>query len=300
MAVDLPDEGPDEGPEPQRTPRPTPMTFDAVAFLSQTLDNGGADDGIASGFPSVDTLLGGGFRRGDLVVIGGDVGCGKSALALGMALRVTESGGAVAVFSGELSADRLTERALAIQGRVRVDDLRHARLDDTQHATVATAALHLRERPLMLSHLPPNGVSGLSDLLIEYLGLDLVVVDPLQSLAVGQRAMEEELAQAMRDLKGLAVRRNCVVLVVSHLIHSVRGREDARPRLEDFGAHGAIRQLSDVVLGIFREEMYDSANDVDGAAEVHVLKNRGGPTGYADLYFYKRWLRFEDMVEPDR
>lgn len=296
MAVDLPDEGSNA----PRTPQPTSATFDAVAYLSQTLNNGGADDGVVSGFPSVDALLGGGFRRGDLVVIGGDVGCGKSSLALGMALRVAEGGGAVAVFSGELSADRLTERALVIQGRVKVDDLRHARLDENQHSAVAAAALRLRERPLMLSHLPPNGVAGLSDLLIEYLGLDLVVIDPLQSLAVGQHPQEEELAQVLRDLKGLAVRRNCVVLVVAHLAHSVRGRDDPRPRLDDFGALGLVRQLADVVMSVYREEMYDATNDVDGAAEVHVLKHRGGGTGYADLYFYKRWLRFEDMVEPDR
>ena len=304
MAVDLPDEGaPDPGPSDPgaaRSPRPTPTSFDAVAYLSQSLDAGGADDGVACGFPSVDALLGGGFRRGDVVVIGGDTGCGKSALALGMALRVAEAGGAVALFSGELSADRLTERALAIQGRVRIDELRHARLDEAQHASVAAAALRLREHPPMLSHLPPNGVSGLSDLLIEYLGLDLVVVDPLQSMATGRLAMEEELAQAVRDLKGLAVRRNCVVLLVSHLAHPVRGRPDPRPRLDDFGAMGAVRQIADVVLGVYREEMYDAANDVDGAAEVHVLKHRGGATGYADLYFYKKWLRFEDMVEPDR
>lgn len=296
MAVDLPD----EGSSAPRTPQPTSSTFDAVAYLSQTLKNGGADDGVASGFPSVDALLGGGFRRGDLVVIGGDVGCGKSSLALGMALRVAEGGGAVAVFSGELSAYRLTERALAIQGRVKVDDLRHARLDENQHSAVAAAALRLRERPLMLSHLPPNGVAGLSDLLIEYLGLDLVVIDPLQSLAIGQHPQEEELAQVLRDLKGLGVQRNCVVLVVAHLAHSVRGRDDPRPRLDDFGALGIVRQLADVVMSVYREEMYDATNDVDGAAEVHVLKHRGGGTGYADLYFYKRWLRFEDMVEPDR
>ncbi len=296
MAVDLPD----EGSKSPSVPPPTSSTFDAVEYLSQKLNNGGSEDGIASGFPSVDALLGGGFRRGDLVIIGGDVGCGKSSLALGMSLRVAEENGAVAVFSGELSADRLTERALAIQGRVKVDDLRNARLDENQHATVAAAALRLRERPLMLSHLPPNGVTGLSDLLIEYLGLDLVVVDPLQSLAVGHNPQEEELAQVLRELKGLAVRRNCVVVVVAHLTHSVRGRDDPRPRLDDFGALGIVRQLSDVVMSVYREEMYDAANDVDGAAEVHVLKNRGGGTGYADLYFYKRWLRFEDMVEPDR
>ena len=146
----------------------------------------------------------------------------------------------------------------------------------------------------------PIWVNGLSDLLIQHLGLELLVVDPLQSLALGVLGTEEELAQSVRALKGLAVRLNCAVLLVSHLGASVRGREDPRPRLDDFGALGAVRQLADVVLSLYREEMYDASRDVDGAAELHVLKNRGGSLGYADLYFYKQWLRFEDMVEPDR
>mgnify|MGYP000564594213 CR=1 FL=1 len=93
---------------------------------------------------------------------------------------------------------------------------------------------------------------------------------------------------------------DCAVLLVSHLAHSVRERSDPRPQLDDFGALGTMRQLGDVVLALYREEMYDASHDVDGAAEVHVLKQKGGALGYADLYFYKRWLRFEDMVEPDR
>lgn len=288
----------DRSDSPQQPP--PPRVLDAAAYLEGMLDAGGAGDTVPTEFPSVDNLLGGGFRRGDLVVLGGDVGSGKSALALAIALRAAAAGRSAALFSGELSAPRLLERALAVQGRVRVDELRHARLDEEQQVAVGAAALVMRRSAPMLSYLPPNGFPGLSDLLIEHLGLDLLVIDPLQSLAMGSRGTEEELAQAVRDLKGLAVRRDCAVLLVSHLAHSVRERSDPRPQLDDFGALGTMRQLGDVVLALYREEMYDTSHDVDGAAEVHVLKQKGGALGYADLYFYKRWLRFEDMVEPDR
>lgn len=281
-------------------PARAPGVLDAAAYLEATAVAGGAGDTLSCGFPSVDTLLGGGIRRGDLVVLGGDVGCGKSSLALGIALRASWAGRGVALFSGELSAERLLERSLAIQGRARLDDVRSGRLDEGTYASVAAAALAMRASPPLLSYLPPNGMPGMSDLLIEHLGLDLLVVDPLQSLARGALPMEEELAQAVRDLKGMAVRRHCAVLLVSHLAIPVRARDDPRPRLDDFGALGSVRQLADVVLALYREELYETSRDVDGAAELHVLKHRGGGTGYADLYFYKQWLRFEDMVEPGR
>jgi replicative DNA helicase len=87
------------------------------------------------------------------------------------------------------------------------------------------------------------------------------------------------------------------VLVVCHVGHPLRDRSDARPTLEDFGALGSVKQHADVVLGLYREELYTPDADVEGAAELHVLKNRGGTSGYADLYFYRRWLRFEDVNE---
>jgi replicative DNA helicase len=275
-------------------------SFDAAAYLEGIDAAGGRSDGIPTGFPSVDTLLGGGPRRGDLVVLGGDDGSGKSALAMAMALRAASNEYDAALFSGELSTERLFERALAMEGRARVDDLRNGRLDEATRSAVGAAALRLRDRAPLLSPLAPNGIAGLSDLLIPYLGLDFIVVDPLQSLALGRQPQEEELAHAVRELKALAVRRQCAVLLVVHLSRSVRGRPDPRPTLDDFGALGAVRHHADIVLGLYREELYDAAKDVDGAAELHVLKNRNGPPGWADLFFYKRWLRFEDMIEADR
>src|SRR3954453_17904477 len=100
---------------------------------------------IPTGFPSVDRLLGGGFRRGDLIALGGDVASGKSALALAMALRIAESGRGAAVFSGEMSRERLMERALAIEGRAKIDDLRAGSMDELSRAAVGAAAIRLRE-----------------------------------------------------------------------------------------------------------------------------------------------------------
>ena len=104
----------------------------------------------------------------------------------------------------------------------------------------------------------------------------------------------------MRDLKLLAVESDIALIVTTQLTELPRDRADMRPRLTDYGALGAIGEHADVVLGLFREEMYDSARGIDGATELIVNKNRNGGTGYADLYFYKKWMRFEDMLDPDR
>jgi replicative DNA helicase len=129
--------------------------------------------------------------------------------------------------------------------------------------------------------------------------LDLIVVDPLQWLARGAGNTEEELADAIRQLKLLALEQHVPIFTTSHLPH-LAARDDRRPSLDDFGALGAVKQHADVVLALFREDMYDRRREIEGATELLVRKNRNGGTGYADLYFYAQWMRFEDMVDPDR
>src|SRR2546427_2328768 len=104
-------------------------------------------DTVPTGFPSIDRILGGGLRRRDLVVLGGDIGSGKSALALGLALRTAQQGTGVALFSGEMDEERLMERALAIEGRATVDELRTAKLNDQTRAGIGGAAVRPRDPP---------------------------------------------------------------------------------------------------------------------------------------------------------
>ncbi|MDH5234612.1 MAG: DnaB helicase C-terminal domain-containing protein [Gemmatimonadota bacterium] len=261
-------------------------------------DGSAAGDGIRTGFPSIDRWLGGGVRPGDLVVLGGDVGSGKSALALAIAMRAALEGTRVAFLTGEMTVERVMERALALEGRARVDDLRQGRLDELTRAGVGAAALRLRDHAPLFEVLPPKGLETLQSRVAE-LDVHLLVVDSLQSLAGGSRSQDEELAAAVRFLKSMAVERGVCVLVTAQLPAWER-RADPRPTLEDFGAMGAVKQQADVVMALFREEMYSPGYGVEGATELLVRKNRNGTTGYVDLYFYKQWLRFEDMLDPDR
>lgn len=279
--------------------RSSGRSFDATTYLESMAEGGTRADTVPTGFPSADALLGGGLRRGDLVVLGGDIGSGKSALAMAFAVRAAARGASVGYLSGEMTVERLTERALAMEGRVTVDELRNGSLDDETHASVAAASIRLRDRAPVFAHMADTGVPGVSDFTVEHLGLELLVVDCLQSMATGATILDEELARATRELKELAIRRGTTILLVSHMAIPPRGRPDPRPRLEDFGALGAVRQHADVLLAIFREELYAPARDIEGASELHVLKNRNGGVGYVDLYYYSKWLRFEDMVEPE-
>lgn len=264
-------------------------------------------DTVPTGFGSLDKLLGGGLRCRDLVLLGGDIGAGKSALALGIALRVAQQQLGVALVSGEMDEERLMERALAVEGRVTVDELRAAKMSDQTRAGIGGAAVRLRGLPLTMLPLAAGDFDAVFDRLDRIGQLSLVVVDYLQLVPPpaggkggGRPTQDEDTALVLRHLKALAFKRRVALLVVAQLPRFQAERDDPRPTLDDFGVLGAAKQHADVVLSIFREEMYNPGGGVEGATELLVLKNRNGPTGFVDLYFYRRWMRFEDMLDPDR
>ncbi len=274
-----------------------------ISPLSQLLrridarsDGAPTNDTISTGFPSIDQLLGGGFRTGDLAVLGGDVGSGKSALALAVAMRAMLSGVPAAYYTGEMSVERVLERMLALEGRARIDDLRRGTLDEGTRASAGAAALRLRDVSPMVERLPAT-VEQLGESIAARGGARLVVIDGLQSLGAGRLAQDEELAAAVRALKAAALQSELALLLLAHLPNLDRSRPDRRPTLDDFGALHAPKQHADVVLALYREEMYQGGLSVEGATELLALKNRSGPTGYVDLYFYKHWMRFEDLLE---
>ncbi|MBM4193481.1 MAG: hypothetical protein FJ202_03755 [Gemmatimonadetes bacterium] len=257
-------------------------------------------DTFAAGFPSVDKWLGGGIRSGDLVVIGGESGVGKSALALAMALRMAQDGTNAAFFTGEMSVERVMERVLAIEGRARIDDIRSGALDEVTRSAVGAAAIRLRDGAPVIDVIPYGGLQTFGDALRRTLDVRVAFVDPIQSLTLGARDKAEELAAVVQGLKSVAVASGIALVVITDLPEVGPGRQNPRPALGDFGALGAVKQYADVVLGVYREEMHNPGTGVEGATELLILKNRNGGTGYVDLYFYKQWLRFEDMLDPDR
>lgn len=257
-------------------------------------------DTVPTGFPSLDRLLGGGLRQRDLVVLGGDVGSGKSALALAIALRAAAAGYPVSFFSGEMDEDRLMERALALAARITVDDMRSATLSEAQRAAAGAAALRYRDLEL---HIHPIVGRDFDQALAPAWDEQpaLVVVDYLQLVPppLSRHTQDEDSASAVRALKALALDRQVACLVVAQLPRLIADRPDPRPSLDDFGVLGTVKQHADLALAIYREEMYDPGAGVEGATELIVAKNRNGPTGFIDLYFYQQWMRFEDMLDPD-
>ena len=272
-----------------------------VAELDERLAGAPATDTVSTGFASLDRLLAGGPRRRDLVVLAGDVGSGKSALGLGIAIRAAAAGTPTMYFSGEMGPERVMERALALEAKVSVDELRQGRLDDGNRAAVGAAAIRLRDTPLLVKPLLGTDFTEVSEALEIVPRRQLLVVDSLQLTTPPRPAarLEERTAQAIRALKALAVERDLVVLVTAQLPHLKATRPDPRPTLDDLGALGAIKQNADVVLMIYREEMYRPGQGVEGATELILAKNRNGPSGFVDLYFYPRWLRFVDMLDAD-
>lgn len=259
-------------------------------------------DTIPTGFPSLDQMLGGGLRKQDLVILAGDVGSGKSALGLGIAIRTALKGTPTAYLSGEMTEERLMERALALEGRASVDAIRSGDLDDMTRASVGAAAVRLRGLPLQVRPLVGSSFAEVEQVLDTVPRRSLVIVDYLQMVAPPQDVamVDERVAAAARALKGLALEREVAVLALAQLPKHGAKRRDPRPSLDDLGGLGAVKQHADVVLAIYREEMYRPGGGVEGATELIVAKNRNGPTGFVDLYFYRAWMRFEDMLDPER
>jgi replicative DNA helicase len=246
-------------------------------------------------------MLGGGLRRQDLVILCGDIGSGKSSLGLGIAIRSALAGTPTTYLSGEMTEDRLMERMLALEGRASIDGLRTGRLDDATRSAVAAAAVRLRDIQLQFKALSGQAFREVEEALDAVPRRALLVVDSLQMVGTEQpvQAAEEIAAGAARALKALALDRDVTVLALAHLPRHRATRRDPRPTLDHLGALGAVKQHADVVLAIYREEMYRPGGGVEGATELIVAKNRNGPTGFVDLYFYRQWLRFEDMLDPE-
>ena len=110
---------------------------------------------------------------------------------------------------------------------------------------------------------------------------------------------QEDAAASVRALKALTLDRDVACLAVTQLPNFDPNRTDPRPTLEDFGAAGTVKQIADVVLAIYREEMYNPGGGVEGATELLLAKNRNGPTGFIDLYFRPFCMKFEDMLDPE-
>ncbi len=255
-----------------------------------------APDLVTTGYPSLDRLLAGGLRRGELTIIGGDVGAGKTALALGIAIRAAVAGYPVLILTHESNMERCWERLVSAESGVTHIAMRTGVLPNGGADALRSAADVLRRLPITVEPAPNTPV-----LLGERLDMAelpaLVIIDGLAGLDMPPRPLAEAQAQAIRIAKRTAVEQDVAVLLTAPLLSDRAVVPPPRPRLSEYGMLGTAAAVADAVLSIFREALYDDAPDVSGAFEVHLLKHRSAPATFADLYIEPGAGRVEDLIE---
>ncbi len=257
--------------------------------------------GVSTGYGKLDELTSG-FQKSDLIIIAARPSMGKTALALNIAqYAAIEQNVPVAVFSLEMSKEQLAFRMLASESRVDAQRLRKGFLGEMDWPKLTMAAGRLSEALLYIDDTPAISVLEMkakARRLKAEGGLGLIILDYLQLMRGRDQNMprEQEISDISRSLKSLAKELDVPVVALSQLNRQVESRSDRRPHLADLRESGAIEQDADVIMFIYRDEVYNKSEDNPerGFAEIDVGKQRNGPTGTIKLTFLKEYTRFEN------
>jgi replicative DNA helicase len=259
--------------------------------------------GVPSGFPDLDQLTAG-FQPGDLIIVAARPSMGKTALALNMAFNAAYTSRVpVGFFSLEMSKEQLVRRLLSTVGEIDASHLRRAFLTNEEWQKLQEAASFLLECPIYIDDTPAASVLEVRSKARRLRAEDklgLVIVDYLQLMKGGPNAnsREQEISEISRSLKALAKELGVPVVALSQLSRKVEDRKPKIPELADLRESGAIEQDADVILFIYRDEVYQENSPEKGQARILLKKQRNGPTGEFRLAFRGLYTRF-DSFEPE-
>ncbi len=254
--------------------------------------------GVPTGFIDLDKLLGG-LQRSDLIFIAARPSVGKTSLALSVARNAARRGKHVAIFSLEMSAEQVVQRLVAAETGIDSQRLRLGTLKDDEWELFHQATGKLAELPIFIDDTPSITALQLrtkARRLDSEHGIDLIVIDYLQ-LMVGDSHTDnrvQEVSYISRSLKGLARELNVPLISCSQLSRAVEQRTDKKPVLADLRESGSLEQDADVVMFIYRDEMYHPDTQLQHIAEIIVSKHRNGPVGTVQLFFRNRLAQFLD------
>jgi replicative DNA helicase len=274
-------------------------------LIEHLQEHRGLVTGVPSGFVDLDEMTAG-FQKSDLVIVAARPSMGKTSLVLNVALHCGISAGkTVGIFSLEMSKEQLFLRMLTSEARVDAHRFRGGYLGEQDYARLVDAFGRLHDAKIFVDDSPGVGILEMRAkarrLKLEH-GLDLLVVDYLQLMQGRGRFdnRQQELASISRSLKILAKELQVPIVALSQLSRAPEARGDHRPQLSDLRESGALEQDADVVIFIFREDMYANAEERDpateGTAELIIGKQRNGPTGVVRVAFLKQYTRFENLA----
>jgi replicative DNA helicase len=275
----------------------------SFATIERLQQHKGAVTGVPSGFVDLDQLTSG-FQPGDLVIVAARPSMGKTSFVLNIAQHVGRSGGAVGVFSLEMAKEQVFLRLLAAEAGIDGHKFRTGFLTEKDYGKLSHALGVLAEMPVYIDDSPAIGVLEMrakARRLMAASGLRVLVVDYIQLMQGRGRfeSRQQEVAAISRSLKGLAKELNIPILALSQLSRAPEARGEHRPQLSDLRESGALEQDADVVLFIYRPEVYqreETRPEDEGVAEIIIGKQRNGPIGSIRLTFLHQYTRFENYA----
>lgn len=275
-----------------------PDTIDRLDVLSHTE---GDITGIPTGFTDMDDKTAG-LQSGDLIVVAGRPSMGKTTLAMNIAENAAIAHKVpTAIFSMEMSAEQLSFRMIGSIGRVNQSHLRTGNLTDEDWSRIDSAVSIMSDAPLFIDDAPalsPTEVRARARRLKREHDLGLIVIDYLQLMQVSgtKENRATEISEISRSLKALAKELKVPVIALSQLNRSVEQRTDKKPVMSDLRESGAIEQDADLILFIYREEVYEPDTPRRGVADIIIGKQRNGPVGEFHLTFLGEFTKFENLV----
>lgn len=275
--------------------------------IHESAQRGDKVTGLSTGFATVDEMTSG-MHPGDLIIVAGRPGMGKTAFALCVAANAAMSTSppkGVAVFSLEMPKEQLVKRMLCSEARVDGGRMRSGQLFRDDWPKLARAAGTLSELPIYIDDTSSLSIIELRSKTRRMKAqgeLDLIVVDYLQLMKSGSRndSREQEISEISRNLKALAKELSVPIIALSQLNRGVESRADPRPMISDLRESGAIEQDADTIWFVYRPEVYKKEDpDLRGKAELIIGKQRAGPTGTAQMAFINEYTRFENLARDD-
>lgn len=279
-----------------------PLLTKAIERIDVLFQTKGALTGISSGFRDIDEITSG-LQPSDLIIVAGRPSMGKTAFMMNIAESAVISGNQpVLVFSMEMPSDSLVLRMLSSLGRIDQSKIRTGQLGDDDWPRLTSAVTLLNDKPLFIDDTPaltPNEVrSRARRVAREHGKLGMIVLDYLQLMQVSGTPENRagEISEISRSLKSIAKEFDCPVIAGSQLNRSLEQRPDKRPIMSDLRESGAIEQDADVIMAVYRDEVYHEDAE-KGLAEIIILKQRNGPIGKRKLAFAGQFTKFEDLAK---
>ena len=288
-------------------PKPiNPILTQALTRIEELFESGDKVTGLTTGFSDLDEWTSG-MQPSDLIIVAGRPSMGKTTFAMNIVENaLLSTGEPILVFSMEMPADSIVMRMLSSLGRIDQTRMRSGKLEEDDWPRLTSAVSLLKDKPLYIDDTPglsPTEMRSRARRIARENGgkLSLIMVDYLQLMRVpgNTEGRTAEISEISRSLKGLAKELSCPVVALSQLNRSLEQRPNKRPVNSDLRESGAIEQDADVIMFVYRDEVYNEDTQDKGIAEIIIGKQRNGPIGTVRLAFIGKFTKFEDLAHGD-